>query len=315
MFDSGLQSHDDHVDVDGLAKWASITAEGLKPTHFKSRGTESLVFNDNDGTLSAGNDADFNKVGSKFRIINAGLVAHHGAMAQFINGSYAVTTADQAKASPGRVIVIDKIGKTLFPSTIEVGGIHGNASDGQNAVFGAFATPDKKTGGVLIVDQSGAQRFLANPDGFDAFRFGTILYAEQVKKFIGYGAAKGAYLIDLATNKMTPLYSGTDAFQCKVDYAGRNLLVLTHDGKLRIYDLSTGALKKEGNILSAIDTKETYKPVLEATARFAYIANPATGEVLQISLEDFTKVIKHKVSARPVRLTLLGFESSSGHGN
>ncbi|WP_316804259.1 hypothetical protein [Pedobacter nototheniae] len=315
VFDSGLQSHIDHVDVDGVAKWASITADGIKPTHFKSREKESLIFNDGAGTLSLGNDADFNTKGAKFKTINAGLLPHHGAMAQFLNGTYAVTSAASSGASPTRAIVIDKNGTTLFPSTVEVGAIHGNASDGVNAVFGAYATSAASAGGVLVVNQSGAQRFLANPDGFGAYRFGTILYAESAKKFIGYVAAKGAYLIDVAMHKITPMYAGADAFQCKVDYAGKNLVVLTLDGKLRIYELGTGTLKKEGSILSAVNATDTYKPVLEATAKFAYVANPATGEVLQISLDDFSKVIKHKVSARPVKLTLFGFESNSGHND
>ena len=93
VFDSGLLSHDDHVDVDRVAQWTTITANGMKPTHFKSKGTESLIFNDGDGTLSVGNDADFHTSGAKFGVINAGLQPHHGAMAQFSNGTYAVTVA------------------------------------------------------------------------------------------------------------------------------------------------------------------------------------------------------------------------------
>ncbi|MCH5689328.1 hypothetical protein LWM68_36865 [Niabella sp. W65] len=62
-----------------------------------------------------------------------------------------------------------------------------------------------------------------------------------------------------------------------------------------------------------MNSADVYKPVLEATERFAYIAIPASGEVHQVSLADFSKVIKHKVSARPVRLALFGFESSEEH--
>jgi len=313
VFDSGLQSHDDHIDVDGIAKWAAITANGTKPTHFKSKNNESLIFNDGDGTLSVANDADFNTANAKFKTVNAGLLPHHGAMAQFSNGNYAITSTATSGVSPTRVIITDKNGTLIHSSTLEVGAIHGNASDGQNAVFGAYTTSAATAGGVLVVAQNGTQRIISNPDGFGAFRLATILYAESAKKFIGYVAAKGAYLIDLTTNKINPIYAGADAFQCKVDYAGKNLLVLTLDGKLRIYDLLTGGLKKEGTVITSIAAADTYKPVLEATARFAYVAMPASGEVHQIDLTDFTKVIKHKVTARPVRLTLLGFESSAEH--
>ncbi|UKT64268.1 hypothetical protein [Pedobacter mucosus] len=315
VFDSGLLSHGDHVDVDRIAQWTTATATGLKPTHFKSKGTESLIFNDGDGTLSIANDSDFGTANAKFGVINAGLLPHHGAMAQFSNGTYAVTVAQTAGASPNRVQVINKTGSILHASNLEVGNIHGNASDGNVAIFGAFTSASATTGGVLVVNASGEQRLIPNPDGFGAFRLGSIYYAASAKKFIGYVATKGAYMIDVITNKITPIYAGIDAFQCKVDYAGKNLLVLTFDGRLRIYDLLTGALKKEGSIIGAVNTADTYKPVLEATDRYAYLATPTTGEIQQISLTDFSKVIKHKVSSRPVRLTLLGFETSAGHGD
>ncbi len=91
------------------------------------------------------------------------------------------------------------------------------------------------------------------------------------------------------------------------------MLILTLDGKLRVYDLSSGALKKEGSVISSVATTDTYKPVLEATTKYAYIAVPSSGEVYQVNLADFNSVTRHKVSSRPVRLALFGFESSAGH--
>ncbi|UOR03623.1 hypothetical protein MUN82_11755 [Hymenobacter aerilatus] len=313
MFDTGLESHVDHVDVKGTPKWAAITATGPKPTHFKSKNTESLIFNDGDGTLSAGNDADFHTPGAKFKTINAGLLPHHGAMAQFDNGNYAVTAAATSGASPTSVRVVSSTGSLVHASTLTTGSIHGNATDGQNAVFGCFTTSANTSGSVLVVKQSGEQRLIANPADFGAFRLGSIYYAEAANKFIGYVATKGAYLIDLSSDKITPIYTGTDAIQCKVDQAGSNLLILTLDGKLRVYDLATGTLKKEGQAIAATPAADTYKPVLEATERFAYIAVPSLGEVHQVKLTDFGSVTKHKVSARPVRLTVAGFESSASH--
>ncbi|WP_247237223.1 hypothetical protein [Telluribacter sp. SYSU D00476] len=307
FFDTGLEYHGDHVDVKGTPKWAAITSTGARPSHFKSKGTESVIFNDGDGTLSVGNEANFHTAGATFSVINAGLQPHHGAMAQFDNGTYAITEG------LNRVRIIDKAGKTVHASTVEVARIHGNATDGTNAVFGSFTSPEATVGGVLVVNQNGQQRTIPNPDGFGAVRLGTVYYAKGANKFIGYGATKGAYLIDITANRITPIYEGEDAFQCKVDYAGKNLLLLTLDGKLRIYDLATGTLKKEGSVISAVASGDTYKPVLEATSKFAYIAVPALGEVHQINLTNFSEVVKHKVSAKPVRLALLGFETNESH--
>lgn len=314
VFDTGLQTHTDHIDIVNSGKWAAITATNLKPTHFKSSGNESLIFNDGEGTLSLGVAADFNTAAAKFRTINAGINPHHGAMAQFDNGTIAVTTA-AVGGSANRVIVIDKQGKHIHESTMEIGAIHGNATDGRNAVFGGFATSAAASGGVLVVSETGAQRLIANPEGFGAFRLGTILYAESANKFIGFVATKGAYMIDIVANKIIPIYTGNDAYQCKVDFAGKKLFVLTLDGKLRIYDLQSGALSKEGSVTKAVVSTDTYKPVLEATAKYIYIAMPATGEVAQIDIADFSKVVKHKVSARPVRLAIQGLESNAGHND
>jgi len=315
VFDTGLESHVDHVDVKGTPKWGAITANGGKPTHFKSKDTESLIFNDTDGTLSVGNDADFHTAGATFKVVNAGLLPHHGAMAQFTNGNYAVTTTKTSGANPTSVKIINKSGAEVRPATLETGAIHGNATDGSNAVFGCFTTTANADGSVLVVKASGEQRLIPNPAGFGPYRLANVYYAEGAKKFIGFVATKGAYLINITTDKITPLYAGDDAFQCKPDYAGNNLNVLTLDGKLRVYDLTTGALKKEGSVIPATPTADTYKPILEASEKFAYIAVPSLGEVHQIKLSDLSTVAKHKVTARPVRLTLVGFESSAGHGD
>jgi hypothetical protein len=74
-------------------------------------------------------------------------------------------------------------------------------------------------------------------------------------------------------------------------------------------------LSKEGSVTTAVVSTDTYKPVLEATAKYIYIALPATGEVAQIDIADFSKIVKHKVSARPVKLAIQGFESNAGHND
>lgn len=313
VFDCGLTTHEDHVDVAGEPKWAAITATGGKPTHFKSVGKESLIFNDLDGTLSLGVESDFNTAGATFKTINANLLPHHGAMANFDNGTIAVTSTAEAGVSPTQVLIIDKNGNHTVEPTLTTGAIHGNAGDGGNAVFGCYTDATNKAGAVLVVKSTGEQRLIQNPEGFGAFRLATVLYADAADKFIGFVATKGAYLIDIKTDKISTIYAGDDAFQCKVDYSGKNLLVLTLDGKLRVYDLASGKLTKEGNVIAAVTSTDTYKPVLEATSKYAYIALPASGEVAQIDLTNLANIVKHKVSAKPVKLALIGYESDASH--
>lgn len=308
LFDTGLEGHGDHVDVKGTPKFGALTGDGNKPTHFKSKGDEIITFNDGDGTLSIAKEADFHTAGKKMTHINAGNVAHHGAMTKFDNGTYAITEKDGSAAGtlPERVKIIDASGKTLFASTIQTKGIHGNATNGSISLFGSSS-------GILAVEPTGNQQLIPHPADFGEAWFGSILEAKGAGKFLGYTAAKGVYVIDVAAKSVTPVLASTDIMQAKVDYAGNNVVILLHSGELRIYDLKTNALKISGSVTGATAKDETQKPQLEATSRYIYITRPKTGELLVVNAANLSKTNKVKVSATPYRLAILGFESSEGH--
>lgn len=308
LFDTGLEGHGDHVDVKGTPKFGALTGDGNKPTHFKSKGDEIITFNDGDGTLSIAKEADFHTAGKKMTHINAGNVAHHGAMTKFDNGTYAVTEKDGSAAGtlPERVKIIDVSGKTLFASTIQTKGIHGNATNGSVSLFGSSS-------GILAVEPTGNQQLIPHPADFGDAWFGSILEAKGAGKFLGYTAAKGVYIIDIAAKSVTPVLASTDIMQAKVDYAGNNVVILLHSGELRIYDLKTNTLKTSGAVIGATAKDETQKPQLEATSRYIYITQPRTGELLVVNAANLSKINKVKVSAAPYRLAILGFESSEGH--
>ncbi|GAB2779414.1 metallochaperone AztD [Rhabdobacter roseus] len=309
FFDTGLEGHGDHVDVKGTPKWAAMVGESNRPTHFKSKGDEVILFNDGDGSLSLGKEADFHVAGAKLKsVLPAGGIAHHGAMAKFNNGNYAVTQKDGSVAGtlPERVKIIDATGKVLHASTVQTQGIHGNATNGNVAVFGSAS-------GILVVESSGAQRLINHPAGFGTAWFGTILEASGANKFVGYTAAKGAYLIDIAGNQVTPIIENTDIMQCKMDLAGNHLVVLLHSGEVHIFDLKTNTLVKKGSILPATTKEETQKPQLEATSRYLYVTQPKSGELLTVEIANLGTTSRIKVSPTPYRLAVVGMESSEGH--
>lgn len=308
LFDTGFEGHGDHVDVKGTPKFGVLTGDGNKPTHFKSKGDEIITFNDGDGTLSIAKEADFHTAGKKMTHINAGNVAHHGAMTKFDNGTYAITEKDGSVAGtlPERVKIIDASGKTLFASTIQTKGIHGNATNGSVSLFGSAS-------GILAVEPTGNQQLIPHPADFGEAWFGSILEAKGAGKFLGYTASKGVYMIDVASKSVTPVFANTDIMQAKVDYAGNHVVALLHSGELRVYDLKTNTLKISGTVTGPTAKDETQKPQLEATSRYIYITQPRSGELLVVNAADLSKINKVKVSATPYRLAILGFESSEGH--
>jgi hypothetical protein len=307
-FDSGFESHGDHVDVEGTPKFGTLVGQSLMPTHFKSKMGELLTFNDGDGTLSVANESEINTSGAKFKSINAGLIAHHGAMATFSNGTYAITVKDNSVTGtlPEKVKIIDHTGKTLFDPTVATKGIHGNASDGTYAVFGSAS-------GVLVVESSGKQKLIALPEDFGTAWFGTILETKAKGKFIGYTAAKGAYLIDVVNSTIKPIIQSTAIMQCKMSYNFTKLGILLHSGEFKLFNLTSLQVEKEGKIINETATDATLKPQMQLTEKFAYITAPATGELVQLNLSTMAIVKKIKVSATPYMITILGFENDKSH--
>ncbi|SHL76274.1 hypothetical protein [Flavobacterium saccharophilum] len=307
-FDSGFESHGDHVDVDGIPKFGSLVGQSLMPTHFKSKIGELLTFNDGDGTLSVAKEAEINTAGAKFKVVNAGLVAHHGAMATFANGTYAITVKDNSIAGtlPEKVKIIDNTGKTLFDATVATKGIHGNASDGTYAVFGSAS-------GVLVVESSGKQKLITLPEDFGTAWFGSILETKAKGKFVGYTAAKGAYLIDVVNGTIKPILQNTTIMQCKVSYNATKLGILLHSGEFKLFNLTSLQIEKEGKVISETATDATLKPQMQLTENFAYITSPTTGELVQVNLATITITKKIKVSNTPYMITILGFENSKSH--
>ncbi|SFC65047.1 hypothetical protein [Flavobacterium phragmitis] len=308
-FDSGLELHGDHIDVDDVPKFGFLTGIAQKPTHFKSKIGEVLTFNDGDGTLSVGKESEINKSGAVFKTINAGLLAHHGAMATFTNGTYAITEKDNSVTGtlPEKVKIIDNTGKTLFDAKIQTKGIHGNASDGVYAVFGSSS-------GILVVESNGNQKLIDHPADFGTAWFGSILETASAGKFIGYTAAKGAYLIDVVAGTVKPIIANTTIMQCKVSYDLKKLAVLLHSGDFKIFNISSQQVEKEIKATTATATDATLKPQMAVTDRFAYITSPTTGELIQVNLSS-SEIKKTKVSATPYMITVIGYENSESHSH
>lgn len=308
FFDSGFEFHGDHVDVRGTPKFGAMIGESLQPTHFKSKNDEILTFNDGDGTLSLANESEIHSTGVKMQTINAGLLKHHGAMAIFSNGTYAVTEKDNSIAGvlPERVKVIDNQGNTLYDSQIATQGIHGNATDGNYAVFGSGS-------GILVVASNGEQKLIPHPDDFDTAWFGSILETSIAGKFVGYTGAKGAYLIDVNTDLVSPIFENTDIMQCKVSYNKSKLGILLHSGEFKLYDLSNSALLTEGTIISSTESSSSQKPQIELTDRFVYATQPLSGEIAKVMLSNISNKVNIKVGSTPYRIALLGHESSEDH--
>lgn len=89
------------------------------------------------------------------------------------------------------------MGKLLYASKIATKGIHGNATDGKYVLF-------ESASGILVIEVKGEQRLIPHSDGFGTVWFGIIYETSESGKFVGFAVAKGAYLINVINNKVTP---------------------------------------------------------------------------------------------------------------
>ncbi|MFN4084992.1 MAG: hypothetical protein ACK4LB_03555 [Spirosomataceae bacterium] len=306
-FDTGLEEHGDHVDIKGTPKWGLLVGNGALPTHFKTKGDRWMIFNDGDATLDWAYESDIHSKPTMQRI-NSQIRAHHGAMAPFSNGLIAITEKDGsvAGALPERVRIINASGQTVFASSVATRGIHGNATDGEVAVFGSSS-------GILVVNQNGTQRLISHPADFGTAWFGTIMETPQKGQFLGYTAARGVYWINTTTSTVTPLFESNDIMQCKLAKSGMTLAILTHAGELTAIDLTTRNRIASGSVIPATTRDETQKPQLESTGQFAYITQPKLGEIWQVQWNQLSKIQKIKTVSTPFRMAILGVESNEDH--
>jgi len=306
-FDTGLEEHGDHVDIKGTPKWGLMTGTSALPTHFKTQGDRWLFFNDGDATIEWGRESEIHTQPTMQRV-STQLRAHHGAMAPFSNGLLAITEKDGsiAGALPERVRVIQATGQTVYPSSIATRGIHGNATDGEVAVFGSAS-------GILVVEKNGSQRLIPHPADFGTAWFGTILETPLKGQFLGYTAARGVFWINTQNASVVPLFESTDLMQCKLSKSGQQLALLTHAGELIGIDLVTRAIIGRATVLSTTTRDETQKPQLESTSKYAYISQPKRGEIWQVNWRQMTDMTKIATVPTPFRLVILGVESNEDH--
>ncbi|PIB36259.1 hypothetical protein BFP72_13095 [Reichenbachiella sp. 5M10] len=307
FIDTGLELHGNHVDIHHAeAAFGSLTATGLSPTHFKSRYNQLLLFNDGDGTLSSASEGDINEE-TDMKTLSFDGIAHHGAMTIFSNGSYSVTVKDNTVEGtlPERVKVIDIDGHTLYASEVQTQGIHGSATNGDVALYGSVD-------GILVVASSGEQHLIDYPTDFGEVWIGSLSETFSDNLFIGSASGLGLYLINIANESITELVENSEIMKYALSLDETQLAVLTYEGSLQIYDLTTQTLVEEKSGLIPANDKPTGHgatlPNLALTEGYIYITQPATGEILQFSTSSLSHTASYTVSSTPQSMALLGYE-------
>lgn len=298
FFDSGIESHDDHAHVKGTPKWAVTTSDAPDPTHFYTHGNQIAVFNDGEGSLSLVSEDQLHTAQSAERVIVD--VPHHGAAIIYDDGNFAVTEKDGTVEGtlPERVKIVNRQGIVIHTSTVATGGIHGDAGDGKVALFGS-------TSGILKVNNDGSQSLIPYPANFGENWLGTVYYGKASKQFIGIRSKFGAYVINPASNQITPLAESPNLQTARFDAEGKDVFVILRDGTLAVYDGATGTKKTE-RTLPLVFPEQGSNPTVTATKKFVYVTNPESGQVLMLDRSTLADYRTYNLSGKPASVIIIG---------
>lgn len=309
FFDSGIEEHGTHVHIKGTPKWALTKGNGAKPIHYYGRGDDMLVFNDGAGSISHFKESTLHTQASA-REFNVG-EAHHGAPALFSNGTIAVTEKDGSAAGtlPERVKIIDMDGNTLHSSTIQTGGIHGEAGNGDIVLFGS-------TDGILKVASDGSQNLISYPSSFGSNWLGSILYGVESEQFVAFKSNYGLYSIDPLNNSISAIEENENLYSVAWDWEGHNLMVLYNDGTLKIldgHDFETLVSKRVE--VTFPSSGYVGRPVVLASEHFVYISDGFNAKVRMYHKESLALVKTFELAGNPAKMALMGsmLHDEDGH--
>lgn len=307
FFDTGIEQHDDHVHVKGTPKWGLTKSTGAKPSHVLASHNKVSIFNDGDASISYVEEGKLHTVSAPSSIATG--AAHHGAMILFDNGSYAVTHKNNTVAGslPEQVKIVNTQGTVVSAPSVATQGIHGDAGDGQQAVFGSSS-------GLVVVKQTGEQRLIPYPASAGTNWLSTIYYAQKARTFFGSRAGYGVFRIDLTTNTLTQLGTATKLARVALDQEGTHLLVLDEDGTLTVFDAATGAQKASRSLTGLLDTKAA-TPYLAASRRFVYVTNAPQGKVHMLDKNTLADKETFTVPGEPLRIAFAGADASDENGH
>ncbi|MBX0292388.1 hypothetical protein K3G63_18215 [Hymenobacter sp. HSC-4F20] len=306
FFDSGIEAHGDHAHVKGTPKWALTKSGAVKPAHFSVQGSSIAIFGDGDGHLHLTDEASLHTAASTTPVpVGA---AHHGAVVTFSNNTFAVSDKAATGATPWRVKIVNTQGQEVGgAATIAVTNIHGNATNGTLALFG---TPQ----GILKVRDGGQQELLPYPAAFGSNWLSSLSYGASAKAFLGMSATAGLHLVNPTTNTFTSVGGITHYTRALYDAAGQDILVLQADGKLLVFDGTTGAKKVEKSVSTLIPDVTATAPFLTASKTNVYLTNPTQGKVHMLDKATLQEKHTFSVGGAPSRIVMIGADLS-GEGD
>ena len=325
IFDSGvyLVEHGDHFDlVNDPITMLGLGTSDERPIHVANGGEWTAIFHDGTGRAALINEHELEESGHAYEIsfLDAGL--QHGAVVPLPGDLFAVSVAnpdypDKTESSlPIGVDVRDLNNNVVYDeSSNSCPGLHGEAHTHDGVAFGC-------TGGILFIEAHGGEIehwFIENPPDINsASRIGSLYGHEESAVLFGKASYRdggqfvddGIWMIDPEAGSITSVFSEKSVGSAFSD-DGETLYTLSYDGELYALDAHDGDVVSEVHLLESVDPAAA--PSFIVVGETLYLADPASGHVIEFSLEEMEIEREWEVHGSPSRVAFLGLVSEDDH--
>lgn len=295
----------------------AMSLPGGLPTHGDVHGDWFATFLDGTGEVKLVDGRTLGSAAPTTVTVATGR-AHHGAM--MVMSDVVLTSTPDFAGGPTSILPTGldvrsiATGQVVQSFATACPGLHGEAATPNATAWGC-------TDGILIVRRSGTQWTAQKVPYTGEFagagiRSGTLFGHESAPYFVAHmGGGKPPARVDVATGALTPIVlPGRPPLATGYVFTedGRSLLALSPAGDLHVLNASTlslrGTVAGVGVALADPVPSTASNSFLTAGSRYAYVGNPAKGEVAEVNLETLAVTRRFAVGGAPQRVTLLGGE-------
>ena len=323
VFDGGvyLVEHGDHFDLvsEPVSRHPLEIAEE-RPIHYVNSHGWTAIFPDAHGHVILINEADLANSGGNYAPVMLEAGPQHGAALVVSDEHVVVTTKNPDyphntdSTLPVGVEVRDFNDRVVYDaSNRSCPGMHGESHNDHGAAFGCV-------GGVLFLEAHDGEyehEFIANPPEMrEDSRIGSVYGHHHVEHFFGRASYRGdqgfvddgIWLIDVEHGEMRQVFS-EPSVSAKFSSDGELLYVLGADGVLHVLDAHDGELLDTMELAGPGDAG---RPAFIVVGEMLYLADPNSGHVLAVHLEELEIEGEWEVGGAPSSLAFLGVAGSGG---
>ena len=323
IFDSGvfLVEHGDHYDlVTRPVSRHALEIADEQPIHYVNSSGWTAIFADISGHVILINEADLANSRGDYDPVVFEAGPQHGAALVISDEHFVVTTKNpdypenSDDSLPVGVEIRDFNDQVVYDaSNRSCPGMHGESHNEHGVALGC-------TGGVLFLhthDGEYEHEFIANPPEMrEDSRIGSVYGHHHVEHFFGKAyyfdgegfADDGIWLIDVDHSEMRQVF-GEPSVSMNFSSDGELLYVLGNDGVLHTLDAHDGELLETMELVGPGDAG---RPAFIVVGEWLYVADPNSGHVLAVHLEEMEIEEEWEVGGAPSSMAFVGLVDSGG---